>query len=110
MGSGSTHAFDDAGSHAGYGPLYLFVARGAHDERASWINGREERIAVLEAMLDIPTNLEALGCYPLEFISLYSDQHHVGLRKPNEGGRQQKKTKSMSTYQGLCLFKLQLLG
>lgn len=109
MGGGSTYAFDDAGSHAGYGPLDLFVAWGAHDERAAWINGREERIAVLKPMLDIPTDLEALGCYPLEFISLYSDQHDVGLRKMNKDGRQQKKT-TTTTYQGLCLFKLQLLG
>lgn len=72
---GMTYAFDEAGAHAGNRPLDFFVARRAHDERAARVDGREKRIAVLEAVLEIAADLETLGRYPGEFIALNTNQH-----------------------------------
>jgi hypothetical protein len=48
-----TYALDNTSADAGDGPLDLFGARRAHDERAARVDGREEGVAVVEAMLEV---------------------------------------------------------
>ena len=53
--NGQTYAFYDASADARECALDFFVARRAHDESATRINRREERITILEAMFEIAT-------------------------------------------------------
>lgn len=75
------YSFDNASSHASNVSLDLLVARGAHDERAARIDGRQESVAVLEAMFEVPAYLHGLADNPRKFKVLGFNQHDGRMRR-----------------------------
>ena len=65
-----TYSFHEAGSYAGYCSFYFLVAVGAHDEGAAGVDGREERVAVFYAVLELVAEGYCFLGYPLEFAVL----------------------------------------
>lgn len=55
---GKPHSLDDARADARDGSFDLFVAGRAHDQGASRVDGREEGVAILEAMLEVDASGE----------------------------------------------------
>jgi len=60
----TTHPLDDAGADARQRALDLLVVPRAHDERAPRVDGRQQRVAVLEPVLELAARIERLARDP----------------------------------------------
>lgn len=66
----STYSFDNSCANSSNGPFNLFIARRTHNKRAARVNGRQESVTVLQAMLEVPAQGHGLIHDPLQFAFL----------------------------------------